>query len=116
MRTNGSNSRTFIPENRKNTSHRDGKIENGDWLSAQVSQRSVAEVVASTGMTDKAVQNIRRRKSKISFDNLVDLCRDDPAFAAAFAEHIGLILPGQAEFTGALTNAFNAYGRMQGSA
>lgn len=111
MSANGTISRSFVPQNRKNTSHRDGKVENGDWLAAQISQRSVAEVVASTGMTDKAVQNIRRRKSKISFDNLVDLCRTDPEFAAAFAEYVGLILPGEAEFAGALTNAFNAFQR-----
>jgi hypothetical protein len=66
-------------------------------------------------MTEKAVQNIRRRKSKISFDNLVDLCRDDPAFAAAFADHIGLLRPGEAEFAGALTQAFNAYARRSAS-
>ncbi len=108
-RANGLNGRTFIPHNRKNTSHRDGKVENGDWLAAEISRRPISQVVASTGMTDKAVQNIRRRKSKISFDHLVDLCRDDPAFAAAFAEHIGLIRPGEAEFAGALTQAFNAY-------
>jgi hypothetical protein len=115
MRANGLNGRSLVPEKRKNTSHRDGKIENGDWLAAQIANRSVADVVASTGMTEKAVQNIRRRKSKISFDNLVDLCRDDPAFAAAFADHIGLLRPGEAEFAGALTQAFNAYARRSAS-
>lgn len=111
MRSNGLNGRSLSGQNRKNTSHRDGKQENKDWLAAHISRRSVQEVVDSTGMTDKAVQNMRRGKSKISFDNLVDLCRDDPEFAAAFAEHVGLILPGQAEFAGAITKAFNAYQR-----
>jgi len=111
MASNGLSDRTSIPPNRKKTSHRDGKVENGDWLAAQISQRSVAEVVAATGMTDKAVQNIRRRKSKISFDNLVDLCRNDPDFGAAFVEHIGLLRPGEPEIAGALTQAFNAYMR-----
>lgn len=111
MRANGLNGRTIVPEKRKKCSIRDGKTENTDWLSAQLAGRSVQDVVNSTGMSEKAVQNIRRKKSKISFDGLVDLCRDDPDFAAAFAAHVGLILPGEAEFAGALTHAFNAYQR-----
>lgn len=84
------------------------KNDNQDWLAAQIARRSVADVTDKTGMTEKAVQNIRRRQSKISFDNLVELCRADPEFAAAFAEHIGLIRPGEAEFAGALTQFANA--------
>lgn len=107
--TNGTNSTRLIPQNRKKaTPHRDGKAENQNWLAAQISQRSVAEVVESTGMSEKAVQNIRRGKSKINFDNLTDLCRDDPAFAAAFAEHIGLLRPGEAETAEAVTRLVNA--------
>src|SRR4051812_263404 len=74
--TNGTNRRTSVPENRQNTPRRDGKVANMDWLAAQLSQRSVVEVTESTGMSEKAVQNVRRRKSKLSFDNLVDLCRN----------------------------------------
>jgi len=114
MRSNGSNGRSVVRQNRQNNSVRDAKNENQDWLAAQLSRRSVQEVVDSTGMNEKSVQNIRRKKSKISFDNLVDLCRDDPQFAAAFAAYIGLIRPGEAEFAGALTQAFNAYQRKQG--
>lgn len=109
--TNGTNGRTIIPQKRKNTPRRDGSHENGDWLAAQISARSVQDVVDATGMTDKAVQNIRRRKSKISFDNLVDLCRTDPEFAAEFAAHIGLILPGEAEMAAVVTRLVNAHVR-----
>jgi hypothetical protein len=100
-----------MPNKRHHTPRRDGKTENQDWLAAQLSGRSVQDVTDCTGMSDKAVQNIRRRKSKISFDNLVDLCRTDPEFAAAFAEYVGLILPGEAEFAGKLTETFNAWQR-----
>lgn len=109
--SNGSYPRSLGGRRPHNSSVASVKLANGDWLAAQVSKRSVIEVVNATGMTEKAVQNIRQRRSKISFDNLVDLCRDDPEFAAAFAEYVGLILPGQAEFAGALTRAFNAYQR-----
>lgn len=111
MGSNGYSDRSIEGHRRKNTSIRDVKIENQDWLAAKIASRSVAEVVADTGMTEKAVQNIRQRKAKISFDNLVELCRNDPSFAAAFAAHVGLIRPGEAEFAGALTQAFNAYAR-----
>lgn len=114
MSANGLNDRSISGHRRQNTSIRDVKSENQDWLAAQVARRSVQDVVDATGMTDKGVQNIRQRKAKISFDNLVELCRNDPGFAAAFAEHVGLILPGEAEFAGALTNAFNAFQRRQG--
>ncbi len=114
MRSNGSNSRRVIGQNRQNNSVRDAKNENQDWLAAQLSKRSVQEVVDSTGMNEKSVQNIRRKKSKISFDNLVDLCRADPDFGAEFCKYIGVLNPGEAEFAGALTQAFNAYQRKQG--
>ena len=111
---NGLIDRSVSGHRRQNTSIRDVKQENQDWLAAQFAQRQVSEIVDDTGMTDKAVQNIRQRRAKISFDNLVELCRNDPNFAAAFAEHIGLLRPGEAEFAGALTNAFNAFKRSRG--
>lgn len=113
MRSNGLIGRTDLGRERKNTSLRDPKLANQNWLSAQIAKRPVGEVVNSTGMSDKAVQNIRQRKCKISFDNLVDLCRADPDFAAAFAKHVGLIREGEAEFVAALTKAENAFQRMK---
>jgi hypothetical protein len=113
MRSNGSNGRRVIGQRRQNTSARDEKLENQDWLAAIIASRSVQHVIDGTGMNAKAVQNIRQRKSKISFDNLVSLCRSDPEFAAAFCEYIGVLRPGEAEFAGALTKAFNAYQRRQ---
>lgn len=112
--TLGSTPRTFHGDPRPNTSIRDGKNSHGDWLASQASQRSEKEVSDHTGMSPKAVGNLRQRRNKISFDNLVEWCRNDPAFAAAFAEYIGLIRPGEAEFAGALTLAFNAYQRRKG--
>lgn len=109
--SNGLTDRTVSGHRRKQTPRRDGKDENRDWLAGQFAQRTDKDVIASTAMTGKAVQNIRQRRSKISFDNLVDLCRNDPDFAAAFGEHIGLLRPGEAEIAGALTQAFNAYMR-----
>lgn len=87
------------------------KTENRDWIKGQASSRSTKQISNDSGLSEKAVENLRRGQNKIGFDALVDWCRSDPEFAAAFAEHIGLILPGEAEFAGALTRAFNAYQR-----
>lgn len=100
--------RTFRGEPRANISHR-------DWLKEQqVFQDSPKVVAEKTGMTPRAVENIRLGRNAISFDNLVELCRADPDFAAAFCEYIGVLKPGEAEFAGALTKAFNAYQRRKG--
>jgi hypothetical protein len=109
-RANGLNGRSFSGPDRKNTSA-DAKNKRGDWLAAKISEYSVQEIVEATGMTPKAVQNVRRRKSKLSYDNFMELCERKPEFAAAWAEHVGLLRPGEAEFAGALTQAFNAFQR-----
>jgi hypothetical protein len=112
MVSNGLTDRSILGH-RRSIPRSDAKNDNQDWLASEIAKKSVDERVRSTGMTDKAVQNIRQRRSKISFDNLVDLCRDDPEFAAAFAAHIGLILPGEAEYIGALNKTMVAYQRMK---
>lgn len=110
----GNRARNDRGEHRPNTSIANGKRLHGDWLADELCKRSEKEVANDTGMTPKAVGNLRQRRNKISFDNFVELCIADPQFAAAFAEYVGLIRPGEAEFAGALTQAFNAYQRKQG--
>lgn len=109
--TNGTLDRSIVGHRRNKTYVGDEKNDNQDWLAAQIARYSVSDVVDATGMSETAVQNIRRRKSKISFDNLVALCRTDPDFAAEFAAHIGLILPGEAEMAAVVTRLVNAHVR-----
>jgi len=111
--SNGSFNRRVSARRSPNSSIRDAKQENQDWLAARVAREPVAEIVDKTGMTERAVHNIRQRKSKISFDNLVEYCRNDPQFAADFAEYVGLIRPGEAEMTEAVTRLVNAHARRQ---
>lgn len=112
----GKKPRTFNGDPRPNTSIANGKRSHGDWLVEQLVQRSEKEVADQTGMTPKAVGNIRQRRNKISYDNFVELCCADADFAASFAEYVGLIRPGEAEFAGAITKAFNAYQRVHNEA
>lgn len=109
--SNGNSGRRVRSDSRHSSSLRDAKQDNQDWLASQIASRSVAEVVSNTGMSERAVHNIRGRKSKISFDGLVDLCRNDPNFAAAFAAYVGLIKPGEAEMAEAVTRLVNAHAR-----
>lgn len=113
--SNGLADRSISGRRRQSASLSDKKRANGDWLAAKVASYRVSDIVELTGMTERAVHNVRQRKSKLSYDNLVELCQNDPDFAAAFASHVGLILPGQVEFVGALTRAVNAAQRMKGS-
>lgn len=84
------------------------KNQNQDWLAAKIASYSVADVVSATGMTETAVQNIRRGKAKLSFDNLTAMCKAHPELGAAYMEYIGLLRPGEAETTAAYTRFANA--------
>src|SRR6185312_1597285 len=116
MRANGLTDRSVLGRRRKNSSAlADTKNDNSDWLAAQISKLHVAEVVACTGMTEKAVQNIRRGKSKLNFDNQTELFRAHPELGAAYMVHIGLLLPGEAETAAAYTRFANAAIRQRGA-
>lgn len=73
---------------------------------------SAKEGSALTGMTPKGFQKVQLGDNAISYKKLTRWMKSDPNFAAAYAAHVGLILPGQAEYAGALTNAFQAYQKM----
>jgi hypothetical protein len=81
----------------------------GDWLADQLARMSEKEAAAKARMTPKAVGNVRQRRNAMNFDHFTELCIADLDFAAAFAEYVGLVREGEAEFTGALSRAFNAY-------
>lgn len=92
----------------------DRKKKNQDWLAEQASKRTEQEVADCTAMSPRAVGNLRQKRNKISFDNFVEWCLNDPHFAADFAEYVGVIKPGSAEFAATMTKAINAYQRMGG--
>lgn len=63
------------------------------------------------GMTPKGFQKVQSGDNAISYKKLTRWLKSDPDFAAAYAAHIGLILPGEAESASAFTRAVNAYQR-----
>lgn len=113
MVSNGLTDRSVVGRRRNKTNIGDEKNGNQDWLAAAIANYSVADVVVATGMSETAVQNVRRRKAKLSFDNLTSMCKAHPEFAALYAAHVGLILPGEAEYIGAVNKTIGAYHRLQ---
>lgn len=85
---NGTNGRSIVGH-RRNKNYADTKNERRDWLAAEIAQMPVAEVVAITGMTETAVQNVRRGKNNISHDNLCAILEARPDFRARFFCSVG---------------------------
>ena len=104
---------TVGAENGPNTSP-DEKTANIVFVSKWARRYSAKEGAAIAGMTPNGFKKLQLGECTVSFDRLTQWCKNDPEFAAAYAAHIGLIRPGEAEFAGALTRAFNAYGRRTG--
>ncbi|MBN9534832.1 MAG: hypothetical protein J0H10_15920 [Alphaproteobacteria bacterium] len=110
--SNGNTARRIVGDPR-HTSSRVSTREFSDWIAEQARKHSEKELANIIGTSIKAAQNIRAGKSGCIGSTLATWCMNDPDFASAFAEYIGLIRPGEAEFAGALTRAFNAYQRRQ---
>lgn len=105
---NGTNDRSIVGRRRNKSHIADEKNGNQDWLAAKIARYSVQEVVDATGMSETAVQNVRRGKAKLSWDNMTSMCKAHPEFGAAYMEYIGLLQPGQAETAAAYTRFANA--------
>lgn len=113
--TNGTNRRNVVGRRHNKTCMADEKNGNQDWLAAKIANYSVAEIVAVTGMSETAVQNVRRGKAKLSFDNMTSVFKAHPELGAAYMEYIGLLLPGQAETAAAYTRFANKVVQQQGA-
>jgi hypothetical protein len=90
------------------------KSDNIAFLRTQARRIAAKEGAERTGMSPKGFQKLQQGENCISFDRLIEWCRNDPEFGAAFCEYIGVLRPGEAEFAAALTRTFNAYQRKQG--
>ena len=94
-----------------------GAVVKGDnvaFLRSQARRIAAKEGAERTGMSPKGFQKLQQGENTISFEKLVEWCRNDPDFGAAFCEYIGVLRPGEAEFAAALTRTFQAYQRKQG--
>ena len=102
---------TVRRQNGENSSLPAEKSNNVHFVQSWARHYSAKEGAAIVGMTPNGFKKVQLGESSISFDRLVQWCKNDPDFAAAYAAHVGLILPGDAGFAGALTKAVQAYQR-----
>ena len=82
-----------------------------DWLRAQLREMSAKEIADMAGCGVRAAENVKQGRNNFMSAHFATLCANNPKIASAWAEYVGLILPGQAEFAGAFTQAVNAYVR-----
>lgn len=101
--------RTAPGTNTPNSSHDADIIFIKEWA-RRYSAKEGAELA---GMTPKGFQKIQLGENAISYKRLTQWMKRDPDFAAAHAAHVGLILPGEAGYAGAITRAHNAYVQMK---
>jgi hypothetical protein len=98
----GKTDRTFRGDFR-NISVRPAERENQDWLKEQARRYSAKEGAELAGTSERAFENFRQGRNKISFDNMVNWARNDPEFLAAFVQHCGGQLNYPPEIVAAIT-------------
>lgn len=103
-------SRTGLADNTPNSSADADVIFIKEWAQRYPSKKGGK----LAGMTPKGFQKVQSGDNAISYKKLTRWLKSDPDFAAAYAAHIGLILPGEAESASAFTRAVNAFQRRQG--
>src|ERR1035437_3152529 len=80
-----------------------------DFIKAQVRRRRAKEVQRLTGLSIKAIENMRMGLSGASSQTITTWCRNDPEFRAAYFAECGGLLEGDPEMLSGLTRAVNAY-------
>lgn len=103
----GNKARTDFGTNTPNSSDDADIIFISEWAQRYPAKRGAK----LAGMTAKGFQKVQSGDNAISYKKLTRWLKADTDFAAAYAAHIGLILPGEAESASAFTRAVNAYQR-----
>jgi hypothetical protein len=96
---------------RNGNKSRIGTDDLSDWLADALRNKSAKEIAEDAGCGVRTAENAKQGRHSLSGKHLANLQMNDADFAAAWAVYVGLIRPGEAEFAGALTKAFNAYER-----
>lgn len=83
------------------------------FISDYAKRLTAKEGAKRAGMTPNGFKKLQSGETAISYKKLTHWLKSDPELAGKYAEHIGLIRPGEGEYAGALTRAFNAHARIQ---
>lgn len=82
-----------------------------DFTRARAIQYQQKELAKITGLSIQQVKNLRLGISGVSGKTLTNWIKNCPTFRAQYAEWVGIIQPGEAEMSAALTHLFNARAR-----
>ena len=83
-----------------------------DWLQHQFRKQSAKEISQKTGQGQRAAEAVKMGRNGLTMAHLVNICRADPDFRAAFFSFCGGQLEGDPELVANLSRAINAV--MQG--
>lgn len=100
---------------RNRNKSRIGTADLSDWLADVLRNKPAKEIADDAGCGIRTAENAKQGRHSLSAKHLANMQMNDPSFAAAWAEYVGLIRPGEAEFAGAMTQAFHAWQRRSGA-
>ena len=109
----GNTNRNFRQEKEPKTSDHLSTDNLVDFVQAQAIHYRQKELARITGLSLKQVQNLRMGVSGISGKTLTNWIKNCPQFAGAYAEYVGIIRPGEANMSEALTRLANAIARRE---
>lgn len=106
----GNTAGTLRPRECPNTS-RVSTCELVDFMQAQALARTIKELARLTGLSEKAIANIRSGIAGASGQTISTWCRNDPQFRAAYFAWCGGELETDPQFYAHMSQAINAYMR-----
>lgn len=85
-----------------------------DWLADKLREQSAKQIARKTGQGQRAAEAVKMGRNGLTMAHLVNICRVDPEFRAAFFSFCGGHLEGEPEMVAALSRAIQHV--MKGSA
>lgn len=112
MHSSRGNTDRTLRGDRRNQTSRLSTRDFTDWLKGHAQKYTAKELADITGLSVKAAENIRAGLAGASGTTLSTWCMNDKLFAGAYAEYVGLIRPGHAEFVARVSQAVLASQRL----
>jgi len=107
LKVEGKTNRSLQPTEDPNTSGRVSTAELVDFLQVRALKYRVKDLCTLTGLSEKAVINLRTGEAGASAQTISTWCRNDPAFRAEYFYWCGGRLEGEPETLAALNIAIN---------
>ena len=82
-----------------------------EFVRREACAKRVKEVMALTGLSESSVQRLRLGERSLSLARFDVWCQRDPAFAARYMAHVGVIGPDSTNLAEILTRLANEVGR-----